>query len=152
MNDDPELEGVNFLVWFSQGQEIRKTLRDLTFTGIFGSILASVVLFVFLRRVSTTFVAVICIPFSLIVTCGIVWAQGTIAQHADPAGPDRGHRHAGGQRRGGDGEHLPPPGDGRRPQDRRPPGRQRGHHRRGGGHPDLGHRLPARSSSTSPAR
>lgn len=76
MAEDPELEGVNFLVWFSQGDEIRKTLRDLTFTGIFGSILAAVVLFLFLRRVATTFVAVACIPFSLIVTCGIVWAQG----------------------------------------------------------------------------
>jgi HAE1 family hydrophobic/amphiphilic exporter-1 len=76
MNDDPELEGVNFLIWFSQGQEIRKTLRDLAFTGIFGTILASVVLFLFLRRVSTTIVAVSCIPFSLIVTCGIVWTQG----------------------------------------------------------------------------
>ncbi|MCP4573915.1 MAG: efflux RND transporter permease subunit [bacterium] len=76
MGEDPELQGINFLVWFSQGAEIRKTLRDLTFTGVFGSILASVVLFLFLRRVSTTIVAVACIPFSLIVTCGIVWAQG----------------------------------------------------------------------------
>jgi HAE1 family hydrophobic/amphiphilic exporter-1 len=76
MNSDPELEGVNFLIWFSQGQEIRKTLRDLTFTGVFGAILAAAVLFVFLRRVATTLVAVMCIPFSLIVTCGIVWAQG----------------------------------------------------------------------------
>ncbi|MFN2369586.1 MAG: efflux RND transporter permease subunit [Candidatus Krumholzibacteriia bacterium] len=76
MAEDPELEGVNFLIWFSQGDEIRKTLRDLTFTGVFGSILAAVVLFMFLRRVATTLVAVACIPFSLIVTCGIVWAQG----------------------------------------------------------------------------
>ncbi len=76
MDDDPELEGVNFLIWFSQGREIKKTLRDLTFTGIFGSLLASVVLFGFLRRVSTTIVAVACIPFSLIVTCGIIWAEG----------------------------------------------------------------------------
>ena len=76
MDDDPELEGVNFLIWFSQGREIRGTLRDLAFTGIFGSLLASVVLFVFLRRFSTTLVAVACIPFSLIVTCGIIWAQG----------------------------------------------------------------------------
>jgi len=76
MGEDPELEGVNFLVWFSQGQEIKQTLSDLTFTGVFGAILASVVLFLFLRRVSTTFVAVLCIPFSLIVTCGLVWAQG----------------------------------------------------------------------------
>jgi len=76
MNDDPDLEGVNFLVWFSQGREIRKTLHDLMFTGIFGTILASLVLFLFLRRLSTTFIAVLCIPFSLIVTCGIVWSQG----------------------------------------------------------------------------
>ena len=76
MNSDPELEGVNFLVWFSQGREIRKTLRDLMFTGIFGAILAAIVLYGFLRRFSTTIVSVICIPFSLIVTCGFVWAQG----------------------------------------------------------------------------
>ncbi len=76
MDKDPEMEGVDFLIWFSQGREIRKTLRDLTFTGIFGALLASVVLFVFLRRFSTTLVAVLCIPFSLIVTCGIIWSQG----------------------------------------------------------------------------
>jgi HAE1 family hydrophobic/amphiphilic exporter-1 len=76
MGEDPELEGVNFLIWFNQGQEIRKTLRDLAFTGIFGTLLAAVVLFGFLRRVSMTTVSVLCIPFSLIVACGIIWAQG----------------------------------------------------------------------------
>ncbi|MBN2384630.1 efflux RND transporter permease subunit [bacterium] len=76
MNADPDLEGVNFLVWFSQGREIKKTLSDLTFTGLFGAVLASIVLFLFLKRVSTTIVAVLCIPFALIVTCGVIWAQG----------------------------------------------------------------------------
>jgi HAE1 family hydrophobic/amphiphilic exporter-1 len=76
MGTDPELEGVNFLVWFSQGREIEKTLRDLMYTGIFGAILAALVLYVFLRRFSTTITSVVCIPFSLIVTCGLVWAQG----------------------------------------------------------------------------
>lgn len=76
MNADPELEGVNFLIWFDQGAEIKKTLRDLTFTGIFGAILAAAVLLAFLRRPSMTLTAVLCIPFSLIVTCGVIWAQG----------------------------------------------------------------------------
>lgn len=76
MNQDPELEGVNFLTWFSQGDEIKKTLRDLMFTGVFGAILAALVLFSFLRRVSTTLVSVACIPFSLVVACGFVWARG----------------------------------------------------------------------------
>jgi hydrophobic/amphiphilic exporter-1 (mainly G- bacteria), HAE1 family len=76
MDKDPELQGVNFLTWFSQGEEIKKTLRDLVFTGIFGAILAAVVLFAFLRRASTTLVSVACIPFSILVACGFVWARG----------------------------------------------------------------------------
>ncbi|MFH1680560.1 MAG: efflux RND transporter permease subunit [Candidatus Eisenbacteria bacterium] len=76
MKDDPELEGVNFLIWFDQGAEIRGTLGDLAFSGAFGSILAAIVLFAFLRRSSMTLVSVVCIPFSLIVACGVIWAQG----------------------------------------------------------------------------
>lgn len=76
MDSDPELEGVDFLIWHNQGKEIRKTLRDLLFTGIFGAVLAALVLFAFLRRVSMTAVSVACIPFSLIVACGVIWAEG----------------------------------------------------------------------------
>jgi len=76
MSNDPELEGVNFLIWFNQGAEIRQTLKDLTFTGIFGALLASVVLFGFLRRAGMTIVSVLCIPFSLVVACGVIWATG----------------------------------------------------------------------------
>ncbi len=76
MKDDPELDGINFLVWQDQGKEIKNTLGDLKNTGFFGAILATLVLFVFLRKVTTTLVAVSCIPFSLIVTCGVIWMQG----------------------------------------------------------------------------
>ncbi|MEZ4386069.1 MAG: efflux RND transporter permease subunit [Candidatus Krumholzibacteriia bacterium] len=76
MGRDPELEGVNFITWFSQGDEITKALRDLAFTGVFGSLLASLVLFVFLRRLASTFFAVLCIPLSLVVALGVVWARG----------------------------------------------------------------------------
>lgn len=76
MDKDPELRGVNFMVWFSQGREIRKTLNDLRNTGIYGAILAAVVLFFFLRRFSTTIACVLCIPFSLVVACGIIWGMG----------------------------------------------------------------------------
>lgn len=76
MNDDPDLEGVNFMVWFSQGDEITRALRDLTITGIFGSLLASFVLFLFLRRLSSTLFAVLCIPLSLVVALGVIWASG----------------------------------------------------------------------------
>lgn len=73
---DPELEGIKFLVWRDQGREITKTIADLQQTGLFGALLACFVLFLFLRRFSATIIAVLCIPFSLIVACGIIWAQG----------------------------------------------------------------------------
>lgn len=76
MNHDPELEGVNFLIWFNQGEEIRKTLKDLSFTGVFGAILAGVVLFLFLGRFSLTVAAMVSIPFSLVCALGAIWAQG----------------------------------------------------------------------------
>ncbi len=76
MSSDPELEGIQFLVWEDQGREIEKTIADLKQTGLFGAILAGVVLFLFLRRGSTTVIALVSIPFSLIVACGVVWAQG----------------------------------------------------------------------------
>lgn len=76
MADDPELKDVKFLVWFSQAKEIEKTLMDLGWTGLFGAFLASAVLFGFLRRWSSTLISVLCVPFSLLVTCGVIWAQG----------------------------------------------------------------------------
>jgi len=76
MATDPELEGIKFLVWRDQGREITKTIADLQQTGFIGAILACIVLFMFLRRASATVIAVMCIPFSLIVACGIIWAQG----------------------------------------------------------------------------
>ena len=73
---DPELGGISILIWQNQGEEIKKTIKELEATGLFGAVLACIILFLFLRRLSTTIIAVICIPFSLIVALGIVWAKG----------------------------------------------------------------------------
>ncbi len=77
MDRDPELQGMEFLVWMNQGREIKKTLTELFITGILGAILAAIVRFIFLRRWSSTFVSVICIPQSLVVSCGIIWLKGS---------------------------------------------------------------------------
>lgn len=76
MNQDPELQGVRFITWFSQGDEITKALRDLAYTGVFGALLATLVIFVFLRRLASTTFVVLCIPLSLVVALGVVWARG----------------------------------------------------------------------------
>ena len=76
MDADPDLSGIRFLVWEDQGKEIRKTLADLRHTGVLGGILASIMLFLFLRRVRPTLIVVACIPFSVIAACAVVWARG----------------------------------------------------------------------------
>ena len=76
MNSDPELEGINFLVWEDQGKEIEKSLIDLEKTGLIGAFLASIILFLFLKKFSSTIISVLCIPLSILVACGVIWSLG----------------------------------------------------------------------------
>lgn len=71
------LEKDGFMIWMDRGAEIRRTLKDLLMSGVYGALLASIVLYIFLRRFSTTLISVLCIPFSLIVTCAFMWSQDT---------------------------------------------------------------------------
>jgi HAE1 family hydrophobic/amphiphilic exporter-1 len=73
---DPELGGINLVVWFNQGEEILNSLRGLRNAGMFGGLLAVFVLYFFLRRIGTTLIVAVAIPFSLLVTCGVMFMMG----------------------------------------------------------------------------
>jgi len=73
---DPELGGIHVVVWQNQGEEILNSLRGLRNAGIFGGLLAVAVLYFFLRRVGTTLIVAVAIPFSLLVTCGVMFVLG----------------------------------------------------------------------------
>ena len=73
---DPELGGINLVVWQNQGEEILNSLKGLRNAGVFGGFLAVAVLFFFLRRVKTTLIVAVAIPFSLLVTCGVMFVAG----------------------------------------------------------------------------
>ncbi|MCZ6650644.1 MAG: efflux RND transporter permease subunit [Acidobacteria bacterium] len=75
---DPELEGISLLVWMNQGEEIRNSLLALRNAGLFGGLLAVGVLFVFLRRLSTTLIVAAAIPFSIVVACGVMYLTGMV--------------------------------------------------------------------------
>ena len=47
---DPQLEGINLLIWENQGEAIRNSLSGLRNAGIYGGIMAVAVLHFFLRR------------------------------------------------------------------------------------------------------
>ncbi len=74
---DPQLQGINLLIWENQGEAIRNSLSGLRNAGIYGGILAVVVLHFFLRRARTTLIVATAIPFSLLVTCGAMYALGS---------------------------------------------------------------------------
>ena len=74
---DPELEGIQVLVWNNAGEEIKSSLAGLRNAGMFGGLLAVFVLYFFLRRWSTTGVVALAIPFSLLVTCGVMFLLGS---------------------------------------------------------------------------
>ncbi len=73
---DPQLEGIRMLVWNNAGESIRSALSGLRDSGLLGGVLAAVVLFLFLRRVTTTAIVTVAIPFSLLATCGAMLALG----------------------------------------------------------------------------
>jgi HAE1 family hydrophobic/amphiphilic exporter-1 len=73
---DPALEGVDVILFFDQAKDIQNSLRGLLESGFLGSILSVVVLYVFLRRMRTTLIISIAIPFSVLATCVFLFLTG----------------------------------------------------------------------------
>lgn len=66
----PEMRGIEIYEMFNQADGILSSLRELFNAGMIGAILSIVVLYIFLRQVSTTLIVATAVPFSLIVTLG----------------------------------------------------------------------------------
>jgi HAE1 family hydrophobic/amphiphilic exporter-1 len=73
---DPELAGIKLLVWQDAGKEIKSSISSLLGSGLNGSLLAVVVLWLFLRRLGATAIVAAAIPSSLLVACGGMLALG----------------------------------------------------------------------------
>ncbi len=76
MNTDPALEGLNVLLFFDQSEEILHGLHSTRQAGIIGSLFAIMILYFFLRRLSTTLIVAIAIPFSIICTLAFLYFTG----------------------------------------------------------------------------
>jgi HAE1 family hydrophobic/amphiphilic exporter-1 len=76
MNRDPALEGINVLLFFDQSEEILHGLHSTRQAGIIGGLFAIVILYFFLRRMTTTLIVAISIPFSVICTLAFLYFSG----------------------------------------------------------------------------
>ena len=72
----PQMKGINIFPLDNQGESVRESLSDLLNAGMVGGLLAIVVLYLFLRQVSTTLIVTASVPFSLLITLGAMYFAG----------------------------------------------------------------------------
>ncbi len=72
----PQMQGINIFPLDNQGDSVRDSLSDLLNAGLVGGLLAIVVLYLFLRQVTTTLIVMAAIPFSLLITLGALYFAG----------------------------------------------------------------------------
>ena len=69
----PQMRGINIFDLDNMGDSVRKSLGDLLNAGAVGALLALVVLYAFLRQLTTTLVVTASVPFSLLITLGALY-------------------------------------------------------------------------------
>jgi HAE1 family hydrophobic/amphiphilic exporter-1 len=72
----PQMQGIRIFPLDNQGDSVRKSLRDLLNAGVLGGLLAIIVLYLFLRQMTTTLIVIASIPFSLLITLGAMYFAG----------------------------------------------------------------------------
>ena len=72
----PQMRGINIFSLDNQGDSVRESLSDLLTAGLLGGLLAIIVLYLFLRQVTTTLIVTASVPFSLMITLGALYFAG----------------------------------------------------------------------------
>ncbi|MBT5119852.1 MAG: efflux RND transporter permease subunit [Planctomycetes bacterium] len=74
--NDAQLGRFEYSIFWNEGDNIREILTNLVRDAALGGLIASLVLFAFLRRVGLTLLISVSIPFSVLVTLTWIWASG----------------------------------------------------------------------------
>lgn len=69
----PQMQGIKIFDLDNQGDSVRESLADLLSAGLVGALLAIIVLYLFLRQISTTLIVTASVPFSLMITLGALY-------------------------------------------------------------------------------
>ena len=72
----PQMQGINIFPLDNQGDSVRESLGDLLNAGMVGGLLAILVLYMFVRQVTTTLIVTASVPFSLLITLGALYFAG----------------------------------------------------------------------------
>ena len=73
---DPTFAGMEFSIFWNQGENVRQALEGLVRDALLGGLIASLVLMLFLRRVRYTILVAASIPFSVLITLAFLYFTG----------------------------------------------------------------------------
>ena len=73
---DPEFNGINLFVMDDTAKSVTSSLSDLLSAGLLGALLSIIVLYLFLRQLTTTLIVVLSVPFSICITLGVMYLLG----------------------------------------------------------------------------
>ncbi|MCG8608057.1 efflux RND transporter permease subunit [bacterium] len=68
-----EMQGINLFFMDNAAEGIVSSINELLKSGLWGALFAVMVLYFFLRRISTTLIVALAIPFSLVITMGLMY-------------------------------------------------------------------------------
>ena len=69
----PQMQGIKIFAMDNQADSVKESLADLLSAGLVGALLAIIVLYLFLRQLSTTLIVTASVPFSLMITLGALY-------------------------------------------------------------------------------
>jgi len=73
VNKLAEMQGIKIFEMHNQATGIISSLTELFKAGLLGALFSIIILYLFLRRISTTLIVALAVPFSLIVTLGLLY-------------------------------------------------------------------------------
>lgn len=74
--DNPQMRGIQVFALGDSADGVTSSLSDLLSSGMLGALFAFGILYVFLRQASTTLIVVACVPFSMLITLGVMYFLG----------------------------------------------------------------------------
>ena len=76
LKDHPKLGGLDFKLFWNQGDQVINSVGNLKNSGLWGGLFAAMVLFFFLRAVRITLIITLAIPLSLLATITVLYFIG----------------------------------------------------------------------------
>lgn len=73
---DDLLQGINLFMWDNQADQIVNGIQGISLSGAVGGLFAVFILYFFLRRLASTLIVSICIPFSILAAIGVMYFMG----------------------------------------------------------------------------